>query len=91
MTGFFDHEARAAAVAAFEDGLAGDVGKVFVQGAADDGSNIARLHTGMMPRRKSLSIIQFVDNLGAHRLRRGHVGAVVACRADCLVKTITIE
>jgi len=30
-------------------------------------------------------MIEFVDNLGAHRLRRGHVGVVVACRADCLV------
>jgi len=29
--------------------------------------------------------MRFVDKLGAHRLRRGHVGAVVACRADCLV------
>src|SRR3954462_8251614 len=26
--------------------------------------------------------------MGAHRLRRGHVGVKVACRADCLVKTI---
>jgi len=25
-----------------------------------------------------------VDNLGAYRLRRGHVGVMVACRADYL-------
>jgi len=27
----------------------------------------------------------FVDKLGAQRLRREHVGAAVACRADWLV------
>jgi len=87
-----DQEARPAAIGRIEDSLAGDVRQVFVEGVTDDELNLARVHAGgMLSRPMPFRVTLFVDNLGAFRLRRGHVGALVACRADALVKKLTTE